>query len=591
MKDLAFIIRLAALCNCCRALKADIRADSNRDGGIDIHGWSDYDHKLEWSNTAGAVFLANIGDTDRRCSRAAQQWPPLSDEALAACNDASDDIQRSPQYMAPLKTLPLKGLSPQAYATIRVNEEIARKNVRIFRRDGWNWLFTTNDYRFSQKQLEQGLELGIDARDTRRPGGWDGRVEVHFHVQNETDSSDDYVRLRVAPVITYNHLQAVKEFLTLSGKDREHVPYQEQFVSGFRKALQDTGVDRPLYLFNGSDPWIQDILEPAYTSMPGPEGRPVTLEVMIRSSQGSRVAGRQVFEYLRGTGRGAVYSTGGTRDEVDSMGNLETIPPYGDYPAGRIIEGHHGKLKPHIYQYMRAQEIQDPLILDADWLGVGHVDEFVQFLPYKNNLRGWVLFIADPIGGIKILEDAAKNGYGDTKAFSRSNATPPPPEPPDPYVPGYTIKELLTKPKFIKDNYRFADHITEVLKVLQKETGLRNQDIYRVPSVFETGVCWGYDEGHAAALYPGVINGLVLSDSQYLSPNPWGPLINKIDIMAEATRQVYGKVGYNVTFIDNWYSHHRDGGEVHCGSNSIRVATKPWWKKGLASFVPFEVQQ
>ncbi|KAL4770917.1 hypothetical protein BDW60DRAFT_223759 [Aspergillus nidulans var. acristatus] len=557
------IVLCTSLCCCCRALKADIRADSNRDGSVDIHGWSDHDHKLEWSNTAGAVLLANIGDTARRCSRVAQQTPSLSDEALAACNDASDDIQRSPQYMAPLRTVPLKGLSAQAYATVAVNEEIARKN----------------------KELEQGLHLGIDARDTRRPGGWDGRVKVHFHVQNGTDSSDDYVHLRVAPVITYNHIQPVKEFLTLSGKDTKGVPYQAQFVSDLQKALKDTGVDRPLYLFNGSDPWIQDIVEPAYTCMPGPGGMLITLEIMIRSSQGSRVAGRQVFEYLRGTSRGAVYSTGGTRDEVDSMGNLETIPPHGYYPAGRVIEGHHGKFKPHVYEYMRAQEIQDPLILDADWLGVGHVDEFLQFLPYKNNLRGWVLFIADPIGGIKLLEDAKNEG------------------PPDPYVPGDTINQLLSRPKFIEDNRRFASHIQKVQLILQKETGLRDQDIYKVPIVFETGVCWGPDEGvsperncsreHAAALYPGVINGLVLSESQYLSPNPWGPRIDGKDIMAEATREVYGAVGYNVTFIDNWYSHHRDGGEVHCGTNAIRRMSrseKPWWKQDLTGPAPIRVQ-
>lgn len=39
---------------------------------------------------------------------------------------------------------------------------------------------------------------------------------------------------------------------------------------------------------------------------------------------------------------------------------------------------------------MRAQEVQNPLILDADWLVVGHVDEFLQFFPApgKKGLHG-----------------------------------------------------------------------------------------------------------------------------------------------------------------------------------------------------------
>ncbi|KAF5856143.1 hypothetical protein ETB97_007826 [Aspergillus alliaceus] len=587
-----YLMASLALCGTGIVFQADIRADSNRDGRVDLTGETDLKDKLEWSNTAGAIFLANIGDTDRRCSKIALQGPPLSNDALAACHDASDDIQRSPDYLAPLRTVPITHLDPDAWGTVSIHQEISRKNVRIFRREGKGWVITDNDHRFSQGDLERGLQLGIDARDTRRPFGWDGRVEVQFHVQNGRLHSDDYVRLRVAPVLTHHHLQLAEEFVVTAGNESV-TPDQFNFVNDMRAAIEDTGVDKPIFLLEHSDDvWAQDILEPAYTSMPGPDGM-VTLQVMIRSVQPSRVAGRQVFEYLRKTGRGAVYGFVGTRLEVNSMGNLETIPPYTwggkSYPAGRVIEGAHGSVQPDIYGYIRAQELQDPLVLDVDWLAVGHVDEFVQFLRAKDSRHGWVLFIADPIGGIEILKKAERDGYGDTPAFSRKNATVIPPSPPDPYVPGYSISELLAKPDFVEKNYGFAQRIEKVQRVLQEETGVPDSDIYRLPSVFETGVCWGLDEGvlperncsdeHAAALYPGVINGLVLSDSQYLSPNPWGPVISGVDIMVEASNAVYGRIGYQVTYIDNWYSHHRDGGEVHCGTNSIRTVSEPWWRE------------
>ncbi|KND93686.1 Protein-arginine deiminase type-1 [Tolypocladium ophioglossoides CBS 100239] len=576
-------------CRSGSAWKADIRADSNRDGLIDIKGDGDLQDKLEWSDKAGAIFLSNIGDTDRRCSKIALAGPPPSDEALAACNDASDDIQRSPRYMAPLMTVPIPSLGDGAWGYVRIFQEIARKNARIFRQEPSGWVLTTNDYRFSANRLREGLHLGIDARDTRRPSGWDGRAEIHFDVQNGLEESHDVVRLRVAPLLAYHHLMPVSEVLATNGNE-SMTPCQARFVSDLRDILDRPSINKPLWLFNHSDDvWAQDFVEPGYTSMPGPSG-PITLQVMIRSSQGSRIAGRQVFEYLRKTGRGAVYSTGGTRDEVDSTGNLETIPPYeyngNHFPAGRVIDGSHNESYPsfpHIHDYMRAQELQSPLILDTDWLAVGHVDEMVQFLPAAGTQHGWALYIADPMGGIEILQQAIKDGHGNEPAFSRPNGTIPRIAGD---VPGISINEMLTD-KLIADNERFAKRVDAVQAVLQRETGIKNDEIYQVPMIFTTGVCWDEAEEvsperncstkHAAALYPGVLNGVVLSDSKYLSPNPWGPIINKVDVMKVATDNVYGQAGFEVIYIDDWYSHHEGGGEVHCGTNTIRDPTRPWW--------------
>ncbi|KAE8371451.1 hypothetical protein BDV26DRAFT_276070 [Aspergillus bertholletiae] len=41
-------------------------------------------------------------------------------------------------------------------------------------------VIVNNDHKFPQKELQDGLDLWIDARDTRRPYRWNGIAEVHF---------------------------------------------------------------------------------------------------------------------------------------------------------------------------------------------------------------------------------------------------------------------------------------------------------------------------------------------------------------------------------------------------------------------------
>ncbi|QSS60755.1 arginine deiminase type-4 [Histoplasma capsulatum] len=469
--------------------------------------------------------------------------------------------------MAHLRTVPIPRLTPGAYGTVSVGDATARKNVRIFRREGSEWFITQNDYKFTQNQLQLGLNLGIDARDTRRPGGWGGRINVRFTVHDRGKISADSVKLRVAPILTYHHSQSVQQIFTTAGNDTSNF-FQSKFVSTLEASLAEMDVNYPLFEFNASDDlWAQDFFEPGYTSMPGPSG-PVTLQVMIRSAQGDRVAGRQVFEYLRGSGTGAVQDRAGSRDEINSMGNLETIPPHNfngkNYPAGRIVLGTHGAQKPYILKYMLAQEIQDPLLFDTNWLAAG----------------------------LAILRKTQSTGYGNIRAFSRQNDTEG--NPSDLFgilwglhgVPSYTIDDLLSQSQIIEANANFARSIRGTVNLLKRETGIKNADIHGVPAVFRTGLTFLPNGGIrpernnnselAGSLYPASINGLILS-TQYLAPNPWGPVVDGRDIMADAVSEVYGRLGFKVNFVDNWNSHHTWGGEVHCATNTIRNGSYRWW--------------
>ncbi|KFY90277.1 hypothetical protein V498_06070 [Pseudogymnoascus sp. VKM F-4517 (FW-2822)] len=578
------------------AFKADIRADSNRDGTVDIHGRSDLSDKLSNSNDAGAIFLANIGDTDRRCSKLALSGPAPSNEELAACNDASDDIQRAPQYLAPLRTAPIPSLSLNASGTVAIQDTNSRSKVRIFRLEGSQWIITSNEHAFSQHELASGLKLGIDARDTRRPGVWDGRVAVTFTVHDGTSTATDTVRLRVAPVLTHHHAQAAREVLTTAGNYSDTGNFfQGWFVDRLQNSLDKTRGRYPLTQFNGSDDiWAQDFVEPGYTSMPGPNG-PINLHVMIRSAQDERVAGRQVFEYLRKSGVGAVQHLGGERNDINAMGNLETIPPYEfrgkRYPAGRIIMGAHNTTRPFIMEYLRAQQVQDPLLLDTDCLAIGHVDEIVQFLPV-NSPRGWVMLVADPVSGVEMLQNAVRHGHGDTHAFSRQNDTVG--NPTDLFgipgglhgVPDDYISEVLGWEGILKANTAIASCMERNVRILKAETGITDNEIIRVPVMFRTGLAFAPGNGIGpdrntsttlgVSLYPNPINGLVLNHGDILAPTPWGPVIDGVDILATTVQTIYRKLGFQVSFVDNWNSHHTWGGEVHCGTNVIREG-KRWW--------------
>lgn len=630
----------------CQAFNATILADTNRDGQIDH---LDVDAKQQWTRERGALFLANVADTDGRCTKLLVHPPDPYEGAngttngtasltasgdeydikiesyLDACHDATDNVLRNAMYLAPLRTLPIrKGLDEQATATIHVTDEEAATKCRVFVKDyEGSWQYVAANHTFNAADIKKGLELGIDARDIRRPT-WNGSVQVHFTVRSAKTEISDHVALRVAPVLTHHHAQLAERAFTTAAKRNDS---QVQYVSDFQENVLAAGIDEPVFLFTYDDIWTQDFFEPGYTSIPGPDG-PIVLRVMIRSTQSRRLAGRQVFSSLRSSTVGAVQHLGLGRS-IDSTGNLETVPPHTfrnvSYPAGRVIMGSFASEKPLMLAFLEAQETQKPIELDTDWLSVGHVDEFLQFLP-TDNARGWVLMVDDPMAGLEILEAAAKT-HGSEKAVSRPRLAG---EPDDLCLPQESINDVLKFKKITEVNRYIAGRIQYNIDILKRETGLTDEDIVRVPALFENEHTGSWtcadnspgssdpqlvakdrivggpamkaksiieaaggrskrsrlqqrdDSGNgltapAGALYPGTINGVVLTDSLVLAPNPWGPVINGVDILAQAVEEAYARVKYNVTFQDDWFSHHQRGGEVHCGSNTWRQADTIWW--------------
>lgn len=643
-------VALLALSQHANAFKVSLIADHNRDGSANCK-----DLKVAnrcSSDGSEALFLPAVTDTDKRCSK--KITPDTKSEDLDKCHDGTDNVLRHPERLAPLTTKPIKRLGDDATGKITVTCDTEKwkdceNKIRIFQEvDGsWQYIHPAN-HTFSARQLKAGLKLGVDGRDVRRPNVWDGRVQLNFNVKDPKRGKEasDCVAMRVSPLLTHHHLQDATEVFSFG--DTMGYNIYEDLKKSIAEAVEAAGFEKPVNYFNNyPDLWVQDLMEPAYTSIPGPGGKTISIRVNIRSSVVWNDAGRAVFEDLRDGDVGAVqdFQTEANESNIDGTGNLETVPPYtlGDkqYRSGRVIMGMRKDDKPAVLTLINSQEEQPPIILDNDWLEIGHVDEYLQFLPADSE-RGWVLMAADPSMGIKMLQEAEKAGHGDLIANSRYDK---PIIDESVCMPNHTISEVLKMELMLETNEFADDRITYNIGIIKNETGLTDDEIFRIPSIYYTDAwqCDGAgdpieedpededggdnenddDEGaesssrltrrHPSQLrrrgrkqdpttqlkkraedpeiaprppgmeyglssfYPATINGLVLPGN-VVTGNPWGPAIDGVDIFAKVVEDTYASIGMNVTFLDEWETLRLGSGGVHCATNSWRdFGDAKWW--------------
>ncbi|KAF9872912.1 hypothetical protein CkaCkLH20_09775 [Colletotrichum karsti] len=583
-----------------------ILADTNRDG---IVNEADATDKAFWTPARGAIFLPNVGDSLHRCANKDLQGNPLSNQELVSCHDASGHLLLEPGLIAPLETLPIE-VSEDAFAYIYATPETAADRVRLFvndfpslSNDTSSWRFIDPEFIFNSTQLRSGIALGIDGREfVKNSSKWDGKVKVHFDLYSNSTIMSDAVELKVAPVLTHHHLQRVETLVSTAANDSD--PVQLEFLRQLDEGRKAAGLENPMYLFNqSSDIWAQDFIEPAYASMPGPNG-PVSIRIMLRSAQSTRTGGRQIFEQLRGKGVGGFQPEGGRRGfghlEINSFGNLETIPPYTSksgikYPVGRIIQGKHFEKMPaeSMSAFLQGQELQKPLLLETGWLLIGHVDEFVQFVPSNDTGLGFTISIADTTSALETLRNASAAGHGGVRAISFNGSLDTAFSVSEEEL-ATTIDQLLANETFHQVNAYAQRHINANLETMLSEIPLAREHVIRVPVLFKTlGMGGGFSRSNdglpshtdevmrneflVASFSPAAINGIVLG-KHYLSPKPWGPIVNGQDLFEEKVKEAYARAGMDVGFVDDFLSHHVGLGEIHCGSNTLREKDVKWWE-------------
>ncbi|NXF13057.1 PADI1 deiminase, partial [Smithornis capensis] len=107
---------------------------------------------------------------------------------------------------------------------------------------------------------------------------------------------------------------------------------------------------------------------------------------------------------------------------LDSFGNLDVSPPVTvrgkEYPLGRILIGSPlpwmsgRRMSKAVRDFLYAQKVQAPLEVYSEWLSVGHVDEFLTFVPAFDR-KGFRLLLASPNACYKLFQEKQRQGHGE----------------------------------------------------------------------------------------------------------------------------------------------------------------------------------
>lgn len=589
-----------------------LRADTDRDGRLSP---ADDAGRGAWTAGRGPIMLPNLDDDASRCPTAGRDGARLTDAALASCADASDDVVNGAADLAdlaPVEIPAMKGVSRSARATL-LPDARSRDKVRIFIERGGRFTALGADGAIHADELRRGARLAIEARDiVRDPGAWSGFTDLTLTVAGDGATRLDRVRLRVAPVLFQHDLMRLDRAVVASPKapvtlEGGKAPDQRSegaraYRRDLRRGLDAEGLHEPFIESPaGGDHWMGDMFKAGYASMPGPGGREHRIVVNLRSpavtpdfparDRPLRDASRPVFTMMRGPGVAGVQQFDpGAVDRPDdnlyygsagSSGNFGTIPPYGKYPNGRIVYGGEGRFTPDrtFLRMLEAQGHQDPIAIDSSWLGVGHIDEFLHFVP-KRGGKGWAMVVADPRMGMDLLKKTAATGGGGQNLVQGI-------APSDTRFPDLTVAQAISDRELVEGTRLAAAGVDRALRQLREKAGITEQDVIRVPGLFTTldrDLPDDYPrKGLTVAYLPGVANGVGTGTGGYLAPVQHGPRQAGRDVFERATEQALRRVGVRVHWVEDWYySHHvgTAGGNIHCVTNVQRdlSGTTPWWR-------------
>uniref|UniRef100_A0A4W5PAE7 Peptidyl arginine deiminase, type II n=1 Tax=Hucho hucho TaxID=62062 RepID=A0A4W5PAE7_9TELE len=522
------------------AVEISLDVDADRDGQVERNN----PNKGSWMwgpNGHGAILLVNC-DSERTYGK-------RRDSESAEVTRVSDLKDMSPMV---LRTSGPAKLPAGYKLTMHISQGDA-ESVRVFRTRS-----TAENLFYKSFVKDYPLVLGSEDLSKEVPY-LGGNAEMNFYVEGlrfpdidfeglisislsllepssqgfpETPIFTDRVVFRVAPwIMTPNTLNPVEVFICSTSDNY-------QFLKGMKRLVENSGYKLKVCheYMNRGDRWMQDF---PYDVLLGPD-----------------------FGYVTRTAYDEEVSS------LDSFGNLEVSPPVivngKIYPLGRIIIGvafptaTKGRNMTKVVQdFLWAQKVQEPIALFSDWLLVGHVDEFMTFVPAADK-KGFRLLLASPDAGYKLFRGLQKDGHGQAKMFDAEEEI--------------TVDEILSDDKLRAENNYVQSCIDWNRDVLKRELGLDDDDIIDLPILFHV-----MEENRAVAYYPDMVNMIVLGKNLGI-PKPFGPKVDgRCALEAEMTSLMEG-LGLSCTYIDDFASYHKLLGEVHCGSNVRREPFSfKWW--------------
>ncbi|KAJ8259584.1 hypothetical protein GJAV_G00171120 [Gymnothorax javanicus] len=485
------------------AVEVSLDVDADRDGVVEKNN----PNKGSWKwgpQGHGAILLVNCDSESRYRSS-----PDHEHDDVRRVSDLKDMSRMIVRTKGPRSL-------PEGYElSLHVSQSDAEK-IRIFR-DGKQKGSTSFNYVYSYfvksyplvvdsenlcgvLPYERGTsEMDFYVEGLRFPDkDFEGLITINLSLVEHVAPSfpgtpifTDKVVFHVAPwIMTPNTLDPVEVFMCRTG---DNLP----FMRGMKEIVERSGCKLTICPSskNRGDRWMQDEMEFGYIEAPH-HAFPVVLD---SPRQGHLTD--YSYDELLGPDFGFVTRSHANQwvTSLDSFGNLEVSPPVTvngkSYPLGRIIIGvafptaTRGRNMAKVVQdFLWAQKVQEPIALFSDWLVVGHVDEFMSFVPAPDR-KGFRLLLASPDAAYRLFKTVQQNGHGQEKLFEEVKAKK-----------AISVDDLLSD-QILKDTNNYVQECIDWNRdVLKRELGLEEEDIIDVPILFEL------EEKHlVAAYYPDMV--------------------------------------------------------------------------------------
>ena len=223
-------------------------------------------------------------------------------------------------------------------------------------------------------------------------------------------------------------------------------------------------------------------------------------------------------------------------------------------------------------------------LLDTDWLQVGHVDEYISFIPDASAPNGYSIVKADPSLALDTIRDASDTELNQvlsdyrsqikamhealqSEGMTRGSLGDYDLSEGNPLADAATRNNDSRMNQLVDLNREIASLIdanVERLKAkITEATGGEHSEfsVISFPTLFK-GSKYGGSLSRCVALLPGTVNMLVLGQHAVI-PDAQFPMFN--DLIRKATE---GKA-IKPHFLEN-LAYHYYAGQIHCGTNVVR---------------------
>ncbi|MBD1814461.1 protein-arginine deiminase [Microcoleus vaginatus DQ-U2] len=507
--------------------------DTNRDGQINEQ---DEAGKEQWSLSKGALILFNDRNNDRG------KIPTWKQTKVSAPRRAAMLSQVNLTLSENFKT-------SQLFITA---DSIASPHISVFQKTGDGWqpvdisgaqplVFSTN------------IVLGVEAKQFA-DRNWNGTVNLKATaLNNGQEIASTTIQMGVSPWMIAPNTAPVTE---VQVSDRGSV--NSEFISQLKQAVEPTGAQ--VKILQGDRTWMQDTQKNGYVQLPDKsEIRQFNVAVKSNSEQDKNPPVKSTQDRdLKVFKIGNPRSLDPVSQWSDGYGNLQVTPPIPGHPMGRVYYGNSGNasFNPEVLDFIQAQRIQGPPVdIDTSWLLTRQVDEIINFIPTQTPGQ-YVMAIASPEAGVKLLEELEGRGYGDV-TLNRGLSTQT------------TVSAALKNRALIQHNLNLQNQkLNPIIEKLKREFLLGDDQIIQVPVMFGySGYAW----------WPNMVNSVPVNGKLLVS-NPRGPMIDGVDYTQERLRQLLLPAGVSVSFLDDRYYQELKG-NVQSATNTVRKPEeRPFWQ-------------